>query len=502
MSDQPVGGHRARPRLLACCAAATLGCGLLAAPPAAFAAPPNNDFSGAAPIQRIDDAINSNRLSGNNTGASAEFQEPDQRDNTGSPGGASTSVWYSWTPTWSEDANLIVCSHLSTLVPGAVDFDPLLGVYTGTALNSLTSQGTYAPMDCTGIAPDDIQNNFEAQAGTTYHFAVAGASGAQGDFIIVLFQRPANDAFARSALLTGMQGQVSGDDVSASAETGEPSHGTGADGQSVWYRWKAPVGGRASFNTCNSEPDTLLAVYTGTAVGALTPVASNDDSSTCGPQSKVSFNAQKDTVYRIAIDSRTSPEHNPGQISLNYVEFKTPETTITGGPSGSTNDATPTFTFKSSVTGSTFRCRFDAHAFTPCSGPGATHTPASALTNGAHTFAVRAINGEVADATPATRSFTVDTVRPQTTITSGPSGTTHDNTPTFRFSSSETGGTFQCLIRLASGSGSFGSCSGPGASHTPNLPLANGKYVFSVRARDKAGNVDATPASRSFTVAP
>jgi hypothetical protein len=486
--------------LLAAIAAVTVGCAALAVTPAAFAVPPNNDFASATPIQRIDDAANTNLRSGNNTGAFAEFGEPDHRDNTGTPAGGGTSVWYSWTPTWSEDAMVLACTHLSGVIPGDVDFDPLLGVYTGAAVNALTPQGTNSSLDCFGIGPVDIQNSFQAQSGTTYHFAVAGASGDEGDFIIVLEQRPANDAFANSVLLTGMQGQVNGDDVFASDETGEPSHG--GNGQSVWYRWKAPVGGRASFNTCDSEPDTQLAVYTGSAVNALTPVAANDDTPSCGKQSKVSFNAQKDTMYRIAIDSIDSESLHPGAITLNYIEFKTPETTITAGPAGPTNDATPTFKFKSSVTGSTFRCRFDAHAFAPCSGPGATHTPASALTNGAHTFSVRAVNGQAVDPTPATRSFIVDTVRPQTTITSGPSGVTHDNTPTFRFSSNETGSTFQCLIRLASGSGTFGSCSGPGASHTPSLPLANGKYVFSVRARDKAGNLDSTPASRAFTVAP
>ena len=171
-----------------------------------------------------------------------------------------------------------------------------------------------------------------------------------------------------------------------------------------------------------------------------------------------------------------------------------PQTSIGAGPSAATNDTTPTFAFSSSEAGSTFQCRIDGAAFGPCSGPGATHTP-PALTQGTHTFYVRATDGALnSDATPASRSFTVDTVSPQTTIVSGPTSTT-DTTPTFGFSSSETGSTFACRIDAAA----YAPCSGPGNMHTP-ASLKLGAHTIAVRATDRAGNVDATPASRSFTV--
>ena len=87
-----------------------------------------------------------------------------------------------------------------------------------------------------------------------------------------------------------------------------------------------------------------------------------------------------------------------------------PDTTIDSGPSGATEDATPTFGFSASETGSSFDCRVDTAAFAPCSSP---HTTAS-LGNGAHTFDVRAtdVAGNV-DPTPASRSFTVSTAQPQ-----------------------------------------------------------------------------------------
>ena len=77
----------------------------------------------------------------------------------------------------------------------------------------------------------------------------------------------------------------------------------------------------------------------------------------------------------------------------------------------------------------------------PCSSP----QPYSSLADGAHTFEVRATDpAGNTDPTPASGSFTVDTAPPETTIDSGPSGPTNDPTPTFAFSSSEPGSSFEC----------------------------------------------------------
>ncbi len=85
---------------------------------------------------------------------------------------------------------------------------------------------------------------------------------------------------------------------------------------------------------------------------------------------------------------------------------------------------------------------------------------------------------------------------PQTTITSGPTGTTGNTTPTFAFASDEPGSTFQCALDGAP----LGACSGPGDTHTPSSPLADGPHLFTVRATDTDGNADPTPATRAFTV--
>ena len=93
-------------------------------------------------------------------------------------------------------------------------------------------------------------------------------------------------------------------------------------------------------------------------------------------------------------------------------------------------------------------------------------------------------------------TYVEDSAAPDTTITSGPTGTTNDSTPTFGFSSSETGSSFECRFDATA----FAACSGPGATHTPTVALADGEHSFEVRAADQAGNVDPSPASRSFSV--
>ena len=87
-----------------------------------------------------------------------------------------------------------------------------------------------------------------------------------------------------------------------------------------------------------------------------------------------------------------------------------------------------------------------------------------------------------------------DTTPPDTTITSGPSGSLTGTAAEFRFTSNETGATFLCrLLPLES---SRTPCSSP-KTYT-NLTVGTA-YTFRVWAKDAAGNIDASPATRTFT---
>ncbi|MGH3087221.1 MAG: Ig-like domain-containing protein [Rubrobacteraceae bacterium] len=95
------------------------------------------------------------------------------------------------------------------------------------------------------------------------------------------------------------------------------------------------------------------------------------------------------------------------------VDATPPDTTIDSGPSGAVNSTTAGFGF-SSEAGATFECRLLSLAenapgvmFSGCSSP----REYTALADGPYTFEVRAADAlNHTDASPADRTFTVDTI--------------------------------------------------------------------------------------------
>ena len=70
---------------------------------------------------------------------------------------------------------------------------------------------------------------------------------------------------------------------------------------------------------------------------------------------------------------------------------------------------------------------------------------------------------------------------------------TNDTTPTFSFNSPDATASFQCSVDNAA----FAACTSP---RTVSPALAAGAHNIRVRAIDTAGNIDATPAVRNFTI--
>jgi hypothetical protein len=125
---------------------------------------------------------------------------------------------------------------------------------------------------------------------------------------------PSNDAFSAAEVLSGRETGASGTNDQATKEAGEPNHAGEPGGASIWYAWTAPAAGRTTVSTCASESvDTVLAVYTGASVNALSVVDANDNA--CGRQSTVSFTAVAGTTYRIAIDG-VAGDTGPVEVDL------------------------------------------------------------------------------------------------------------------------------------------------------------------------------------------
>ena len=113
---------------------------------------------------------------------------------------------------------------------------------------------------------------------------------------------PSNDHFSGRIGLTGANASASGNNAAAGKEPGEPNHAGEPGGVSVWWTWTAPLSGDVEINTAGSLLDTLLGVYTGAQVAALTHVASNDEIGPGDSTSGVSFAATANTAYAIAVD--------------------------------------------------------------------------------------------------------------------------------------------------------------------------------------------------------
>jgi len=443
--------------------------------------PPDNDLFASA--QDLGDApINSG---GSNEHAGTE---PGEGNHAGVAGGH--SVWFTWTANDSGPFVLDICG---------ANFDTLLAVYTGLTLAGKTEIA--ANDDGAGCGGTGSKLRFQATADTTYRIAVDGKAGAEGSFDLKLAKD--NDNFADAALIGGDSASYSGTTAAATTELGEPNHaGVLVRSGSVWFRWTAPVSGEVTAEACApGNFDPVMAVYTGTAVSALTAVASDDDGdppNCTSVDSLVSFSATAGTTYHLAVDGKGAGE---GEYNLSLAgppDDVDPGTQILSGPSGATPSPSAAFTYAGDPDFDIrfFHCRLDSSNsgdFQRCPRAGISF---SGLADGAHTFEVIAFDFSFnADDTPATRSFTVDTGVPDTSILSGPSGTITTASAGFTYAGSS-GGTpleFQCSLDSAA----FASCPNAGTSFTG---LADGAHGFAVRALDAAGNVDGSPASRSFTV--
>ena len=91
-----------------------------------------------------------------------------------------------------------------------------------------------------------------------------------------------------------------------------------------------------------------------------------------------------------------------------------------------------------------------------------------------------------------------DTTPPDTTITSGPSGSLTGTTARFTFDSNETGSTFSCRL-LPLESSRTPCTSSPSSPKTYTNLTVGTAYTFKVWAKDTAGNIDASPAKSTFT---
>lgn len=213
------------------------------------------------------------------------------------------------------------------------------------------------------------------------------------------------------------------------------------------------------------------------------------------------------TLRATAFDAGGNSSFVDGSITIDNTA---PTLGVSGGPDGQTfgPGSTQTWTFSAGDATSgvaSVQCSVvptgSAASYGACSGGSSSHA-VSGLGDGSYTFTVRARDNGGLE-TIRSRSFTIDGGPPETAITGGPAdgSSSTASTVTFSFTSSEGGGTYACRVFPAGLTPpAFDVCSGEG-THTSS-GLNPGTYTFQVRATDAVGNLDTSPAARTFTVLP
>jgi hypothetical protein len=211
----------------------------------------------------------------------------------------------------------------------------------------------------------------------------------------------------------------------------------------------------------------------------------------CSSPYTVSRLAEGDHRFMVEV---TDTAQNTAAASRDFIVDSTaPVASIASGPAGEkpTNDPTPTFRLSSSEARSTFQCHYERQRFSACSGP-RSDTPASALSDGPHTFHVRAIDAAGNRGAGVQVNLEIDTAAPQLAIERPAQAKAKDAGAVATFTLRVTE---QAELRCRVDSRPFRSCSE--RYRTPRL--APGTHALEVTATDPAGNL--ARARRRFQIA-
>lgn len=196
-------------------------------------------------------------------------------------------VWYSYTPARTGTAAVDTCTS---------DFDTNVEVFTG-GCGGLTSIACNEDSGvCSGYWQAAV--TFPCTAGTTYLVYVGGYNGQAGVLQTRAYLLPVNDTCAGAITLN--------DNVYYTQSTAKATD----DGDSIclgrmktkglWFAYTPLVAGTVTVDTCPSDFDTNIEVFTGPC-GALSSVGCNEDSSSCAGswQASFSFTCTPGTTYVI-----------------------------------------------------------------------------------------------------------------------------------------------------------------------------------------------------------
>jgi len=225
------------------------------------------------------------------------------------------------------NANATVNNDVTSYTISGTNNTQIVGVMNWT--NSLGGNGTFPVsgvwFQVSGV-PLAIGTNVITVTGSNIYGNV------DNDSVTIIVRPPPSDTFANAPILPDNPEVATGSNTNATTEPGEPAHaGNGGPYHSVWWNWSEPTNSllltisELSFlqiDTLGSDFDTVLAVYTGSAVNNLTQIAANDDAGPGIITSEVTFQFDSGQTYHIAVDGKTASD--TGNITLNYAVIPEP----------------------------------------------------------------------------------------------------------------------------------------------------------------------------------
>lgn len=126
---------------------------------------------------------------------------------------------------------------------------------------------------------------------------------------------PANDSFAKAALITDPQSVELVSNHAATSEAGEPLLGETPNSHTLWWKWVAPTNGLFILSTQGSESDTRLALLEQTSAAPVTNPADlnlleiNAHGAGDGG-GRIRFQANTGTTYYVMVDSENNSTGN------------------------------------------------------------------------------------------------------------------------------------------------------------------------------------------------
>jgi hypothetical protein len=189
-------------------------------------------------------------------------------------------------------------------------------VYSATfALNSPSEQPVVFTATAPGMQPGSATNSYN------------------------IVPRPPNDNYANATKIPsgGIFGVTTAEEPNnfATTEPGEPLHAGVSNTRSLWWNYSTPTASQVLVDTSGSGSKVVVAVYTGTSLTTLVPVASTNP-----PPNKAAilkFDAQPGTTYHIVVAAASPGEKGIVRLRVEpngEPDTKPPLLTVDFPPSG------------------------------------------------------------------------------------------------------------------------------------------------------------------------